>query len=132
MYVSNYYFNDGDYRDSFGFLFKPDDRPPVSLESSLGFHYFGDTSELAYLSKLEDPYTNKSFRQSYPPLLILLFKNFINSSVSKYSLGWSSKTFKSNGLVSFIIRLIIIYFFSCNLQSGPELFCVFADCKLFC
>ena len=79
MYVSNYYFNDGDYRDSFGFLFKPDDRPPVSLESSLGFHYFGDTSELAYLSKLEDPYTNKSFRQSYPPLLILLFKNFILS-----------------------------------------------------
>lgn len=79
MYVTNYYFNDGDFRDSFGFLFKPDDRPPVSLDSSIGSHYFGDTSELAYLSKLEDPYTNENFQQSYPPLLILLFKNFISS-----------------------------------------------------
>tara|TARA_Y100001958_G_C21244853_1_gene574202 strand:+ start:1842 stop:3104 length:1263 start_codon:yes stop_codon:yes gene_type:complete len=79
MYVTNYYFNDGDFRDSFGFLFKPDDRPPVSLDSSIGLHYFGDTSELAYLSKLEDPYTNEKFQQSYPPLLILLFKNFISS-----------------------------------------------------
>jgi len=79
MYVTNYYFNDGDFRDSFGFLFKPDDRPPVSLDSSVGSHYFGDTSELAYLSKLEDPYTNENFQQSYPPLLILLFKNFISS-----------------------------------------------------
>ncbi len=79
MYVSNYYFNDGDFRNSFGFLFKPDDRPPVSLDSSIGFHYFGDISELAYLSKLDNPYTNEDFQQSYPPLLILFFKAFIFS-----------------------------------------------------
>lgn len=125
IYISNYYFDDGDYRDSFGFLFKPDDRPPVSLNSSIGNHYFGDISELSYLSKLDDPYNNEIYEQSYPPLLIFLFKNMVKTGQDVLIVN----------IAIHILSLILIYFASLQYSNNSTLtnsfFLFFVLCSKF-